>query len=344
MTRPASVVLELSPSELLAWLALLFCPEHELVRRPGVALAHLLGVSPGHASKLLAALAKAGAASARAPRGVLPLRPEPGCVVHTHGPDSSCKAVKNVAIETPPLDGNIFAATSEIQARRLNHFCSVHSFSEGDTCTALETFPDAVPGESRNGGSAAGTAAGFSKQKLMAVFVRSPAARYTGPTLDDRYLAELYCSRRRRPDPCYGLSPKAFGAAHSLRRRLVQVGIGREEWPAYMDFAFIEFTQITKGRMSFVPTHVLVGENMMDRYLAQRGSFKFNAERAGRMLRGAGFTAHPAIVVAVARDCFRTWEATGDLPKGLAGDPDAIAAVRWLLPRMRDVGYKPEAP
>jgi hypothetical protein len=187
------------------------------------------------------------------------------------------------------------------------------------------------------------------------VFARVPATR-TKPTgqehQDALTLLEYYTARRRSFQPGYRGNAEALQYMVDLRRRLLESDIGPAAWRAYMTFAFEDCPGQTGGRLKYPPPKYTTSSNTVERFLATLGTRKLDMARAQRMLRGAGFVdVHAGVVCSMARHALSRYTEGGPLPEirpedGLPFAPAAAAAytaaVHWLLPRLREVGYKDE--
>lgn len=294
---------ELTPALWRAWLSLVgLTPDPGLRDRPGETLASILSVGSSTATGYIRRLSERGLVRRRG-RELVVLLPRAG---------SSVEFGKGTA---EAIEGNVLAALpTQGQIRERARRIMAGEKSEKDLrIERTKALVQVFVGEAPRGRKASRTA-----------------------TPDDLYFVELYTARRRRIDPEYELSAGHRKVLGEARRKMEKhYHLSRTDWPLYLNWLFEVVRGIPGMRCAFPPVNRVGADGFLDRYVASLGRRPMDLDRAGAMLRGAGFDdVVPWVVVSLARDASADG---GNIPDGVK--PRTRAAVEWLLPRLDKVGY-----
>ena len=332
----------MTPATLRAFIGTLLMTPAELSRAPGKILATLLEVTPQRANTLLDVLVEQGLLY-RAPgkRPIQVIAHRRGSVIHCHGPEVPCPGIvpleqsirwafpdrkgmhpgggmpPGIPETTPPRIPS-FPETSAQKPQRNPH---VTSKEEQRRCGCIDlSFSQKE---------------GVMKERVLfrAYLLEERGAAQLAN--DDLFLAALYERKRQGIDPLYEAGERTHDimnlrkAARALKARRIHP----RWWPDYVDWIWEKFSEVTKGRGTFPPSNLLASPWYLDNYQSERPQ-RLNVPRARAMLVQAGHKDVPAgVVISVCRDMLKK----GSIPVGLS--EEIRSAVRWLAPRLREVGY-----
>jgi hypothetical protein len=356
--------------DVAVWLALLTTPVYAQAH-PVQAVADRLGVHKATAARAVQRLQDAGVV--RGVQGHHRLRvalPVAGMVLHDHAPDVPCPGYSKIMdlhtrpTQTAPraindLQGvcrtvmpaqpcNKRAASAHTSTGSYAH---VGSVEVQDHDLLVRGADDTTPDRGCTmvtGGKGKGLAGDASLRKLAAVY-SAPATTKGGRPVaarkvaspEDLLLLDAYTARRRRLDPLYEPRPGDRVHMAKLARLLRAAGVPVDDWRGYMDWTFGKAKAASQGRLAFPPPAMAAAPGMVDNYMAEHvathGARRLDVDKAERMLHGAGYRdVYVPMVVDVAR--LPSVRRGGPLPDGL--DARTQDAVRWLAPRIAEVGYK----
>lgn len=343
----------MTPAHLRAFIGMLIAGPAALSRAPGRALARILDVTPARAGQLIAGLLEHGLIDREEGRRAISIvSHRRGSMLHCHGPDEPCPGEATPGELFDWLQGTIPNRPIEIddEVRALIGRPKVKDPVDSARILDLSATPEEIPERSRRpthlpGSPICGCLTLFfdqlspffslvgrkKKKKLsMSIFDGRGQNQISGR---DRMLMRFYERKRQRVDPLYEVEERRAdqGALRKASRMLQARRIHPRWWADYVDYVWEEFPRVCGKRMTFPPAKILASEWFIDCYHSERPQ-RIDVAQAGKLLRRAGHAVHAGTIVSICRDAI-----TGSMPTGLP--EEYLAAVEWLLPRLRDVGY-----
>ena len=332
----------LSPGLARAWGVLLLLPEYDLRKRPGSALAEVLGFTRQAASKAILALRKIGLVGPGKGRSLWVRRPTPRFDPARFEPepeeqDPSPDREPVCQLGFPETRLTMFLETLQFQTKLGNEI-----FLSCSSVAKLQEEQPKIFDVGKSGLAARKKLASEVAKALKSIRTgRDPGGRpRLGPDVDVDFFVESYVSRRARIEPLYQIG---FGETASLAeavKGLRAKRIPRSYWADFLDHVFEVFRAITSGRADVPPASFVKSDKVIGNWSAEHGPRKRDLVKARNLLRANGFgDTRPGVVLSFTLDVEKD-------PKVLRTITPARyqEAVAFLFSRLPEIGYAEKDP